>query len=45
MARLQGKGGQEGGSTISWRKFFFPRKIGNCKIFTGEEHMRLEFIY
>ena len=26
-------------------KFFFSRKIGNHKIFTGEEYMRLEFIY
>ena len=30
---------------ISWSKRFFPRKIGNHKIFTGEEYMRLEFIY
>ena len=45
MAGPQEKGGQEGGSTISWRKFFFPPKIGNRKIFTGEEYMRLEFIY
>ena len=24
---------------------FFPRKNGNDKVFTGEEYMRLEFIY
>ena len=26
-------------------KFFFPRKIGKHKIFTCENHMRLECIY
>ena len=26
-------------------KYFFPRKIGKHKIFTSEEHMRLECIY
>ena len=31
MAGPQEKGGQEGGSTISWRKFFFPPKIGTVK--------------
>ena len=26
-------------------KYFFPRKIGKHKMFTCEEHMRLECIY
>ena len=31
MAGPQGKGGQEGGSTISWRKFFFHVKSETVK--------------
>ena len=42
--RTIGKGGPGGARplspTISWSKSFFP-----CKIFTGEEYMRLEVIY
>ena len=32
--------GRAGGGAL-----FFPRKIGKHKVFTCEEHMRLEFIY
>ena len=41
------RGESRGGKIFSifWSKIFFPRKIGNQKIFTGEEYMRLEFIY
>ena len=41
--KLRETGGQP--PPISWSKIFFPRKIGTHKIFTCEEHMRLEFIY
>ena len=40
--------GGQGGSNpppFSWSKIVFPLKIGNHKIFTGEEYKRLEFIY
>ena len=45
--RAVGKGGRgrRQPPTISWSKIVFPRKIGNHKIFTGEEYMRLESIY
>ena len=39
------QGRRERGESRGGSKIFFPRKIGNQKIFTGEEYMRLEFIY
>ena len=52
QGRRERGGGGRGGSarppptpTISSSEIFFPRKNGNDKVFTGEEYMRLEFIY
>ena len=44
-SRAVGKGGPGRGGHHFLEEFFFPRKIGNRKIFTGEENMRPEFIY
>ena len=46
---LQGRrerGGRVGRQppTISWSKFFFPRKIGKQKIFVCEENVRLVYL-
>ena len=43
--RAAGKGGPGRGEHHFLEEIFFPRKIGNRKILTGEKHMRLEFIY
>ena len=49
MKRGRGQGGAPlpppPSPQFSGAKSFFPRKIGNHKIFTGEEYVRLEFIY
>ena len=45
QVHVQAKGNGGTACPISWSKIFFPRKIGTHKIFTCEEHMRLEFIY
>ena len=42
--RAVGKEGQ-GRAPFPGAKYFFPRKVGKYKIFTCEEHIRLECIY
>ena len=44
-SRAVGKGAPGRGGAPFPGGIFFPRKIGNRKIFTGEENMRSEFIY